>query len=141
MLPKVLKKNYVKTIIKLKEGFVKFQLLILITLSLIGAAQAAVEADNSAINQREQRNGYALTADKHGISDQDIKISSEIRKALVGDNSLSLYAQNVKIITVNGEVTLKGPVKTSTEKKALANKAKNVAGVLKVLNRTEVVTE
>ena len=119
----------------------KIRFLVLVVFSLVGVAHSAIEVDNSAINQREQKNSYALTADKHGTSERDIKISSQIRRALVSDSSLSLYAQNVKIITVNGEVTLKGPVRSSVEKKALAIKAKNVAGVLKVLNRTEVVTE
>lgn len=123
----------------------KFSIFVLTVLAIVGGSfvdvHAAVEADNSAINQREQKNSYALTADKHGTSEKDIKISSEIRQALVSDSALSLYAQNVKIITINGEVTLKGPVKTESEKKALGNKAKNVAGVSKVLNRTEVVRE
>jgi hyperosmotically inducible protein len=102
---------------------------------------ANVESDNSAINKRDKKNDYALTADKQGASKADIRISSEIRKSLLSDNSLSLYAQNIKIITVNGLVTLKGPVKTLMEQKSLTDKAKNVAGVSKVVNQTDLMTK
>lgn len=101
---------------------------------------AAVSADNTEVNKRD-RQAQEITADKHGTSDRDVKISAELRKALVNDKSLSTYAQNIKIITVNGEVTLKGPVKSIQEQRALAAKAKSVAGVANVLNKTEVVTE
>lgn len=101
----------------------------------------AIQPDNSAINKREEKNNHALTADKHGTSERDIKISTEIRQALVNDKNLSTYAQNIKIITVDGLVTLKGPVKTLREKQALAKKAREVAGDSKVMDRTEVITE
>lgn len=101
---------------------------------------AAVNADNTEVNKRDQQT-HEITADKHGTSEKDIKISSELRRLLVNDKSLSTYAQNVKIITVNGDVTLKGPLKSIQEQKAVVSKAKNLSGVSKVLNRTEVVKE
>jgi hyperosmotically inducible protein len=56
----------------------------------------------------------------------------------VDDKSLSTNAHNVKIITSNGVVTLRGPVKTAAEKKAIEDKAKQVAGVTKVENLLEI---
>lgn len=107
-------------------------------ISLYGYANK--KPDNTEINKRDQR-ASEKTADKHGTSEKDVKISSQLRQALVKDSSLSTYAQNIKIITVNGEVTLKGPVRTAVEQKALVNKAKNVSGVTRVLNETDVVKE
>jgi hyperosmotically inducible periplasmic protein len=101
---------------------------------------SAIQADNSAKNKRDQQ-AHEITADKHGTSEKDIKISSTLRQALVNDSALSTYAQNVKIITVNGEVILKGPVKTVQEQNALVSAAKKVSGVTNVVNKTEVVTE
>ena len=56
----------------------------------------------------------------------------------MGDDSLSVNAQNVKIVTSNGNVTLRGPVKTEREKEAIEAKAKQVAGVHRVTNLLEV---
>jgi osmotically-inducible protein OsmY len=55
-------------------------------------------------------------------------MTQQIRKAIVQDKSLSTYAHNVKIITQNGQVTLKGPVRSDDEKRALEAKATEVAG-------------
>tara|TARA_B110001454_G_scaffold219204_1_gene252251 strand:- start:67120 stop:67446 length:327 start_codon:yes stop_codon:yes gene_type:complete len=101
---------------------------------------AAVNADNTEVNKRDRQN-QEITADKHGTSEKDIKISAELRQQLVNDKSLSVYAQNIKIITVNGEVTLKGPVKSVQEQRSVVSKAKKVSGVSNVLNKTEVVTQ
>jgi len=104
------------------------------------SVSAAVSADNTKVNKRDQL-AQERTADKHGTSDKDIQISSDLRQALVNDKSLSTYAQNIKIITVNGEVTLKGPVKSVQEQRTLVSKAKKISGVSNVLNMTDVVTE
>jgi osmotically-inducible protein OsmY len=69
-------------------------------------------------------------------SDRDI--TQQIRKAIVGDKSLSTYAHNVKIITRNGQVTLKGPVRSDEEKSAVEQKATEVAGSGKVTNQITV---
>jgi osmotically-inducible protein OsmY len=57
---------------------------------------------------------------------------------VVGDKSLSTNAHNLKIITSNGTVTLRGPVKSTEEKAAVETKAKQVAGVTGVDNQLEV---
>lgn len=64
----------------------------------------------------------------------DIEITAEIRKALVADDSLSTDAQNVKIITVERNVTLRGPVKSEAERQQVVNKARAIAGDDRVTN-------
>lgn len=100
----------------------------------------AVRADNSKINQRDQQS-YEYTADQQGRSKEDTQITREIRRALVREKSLSTYAKNVKIITVGGEVTLKGPVKSVAEQNLILQKAQAVVGVTHVYNQTDIVTK
>jgi osmotically-inducible protein OsmY len=62
----------------------------------------------------------------------------KIRKAIVGDKNLSTYAHNVKIIAQNGKVTLRGPVRSETEKKAVADAATAVVGADNVTNELTI---
>jgi hyperosmotically inducible protein len=94
-------------------------------------------ADNTAINERDSAGATATPPDQ-GESEADLAITSKIRQAVVDDKALSINAQNVKIITSNGVVTLRGPVKSAAEKKAIEEKAKQVAGVTKVDNQLEI---
>jgi osmotically-inducible protein OsmY len=55
-------------------------------------------------------------------------LTKKIRQAIIADKSLSTYGHNVKIIVLNGSVTLKGPVHSEEEKQAIASKAAEVAG-------------
>src|SRR5664279_4697415 len=93
----------------------------------IPGACLAQPADNTKINQRD-RSQKELTADQQGETKQDREITQKIRRAIVNDKSLSTYAHNVKIITVGGMVTLKGPVRSEEEKKAVEEKAAQIAG-------------
>ena len=86
----------------------------------------AVKPDNTKINQRD-RNDAEMTADKQGSAKPDREITREIRRALMRDKGLSTYAHNVKIITKNGLVTLKGPVKSEQERQAVLNAATTAA--------------
>jgi hyperosmotically inducible protein len=65
-------------------------------------------------------------------------MTRKIRRALTQDQSLSTYAQNVKIITQNGMVTLKGPVRSEEEKKTVETKATEVAGENNVTSNLDV---
>ena len=85
------------------------------------------EADNSRVNQRD-RNGSTLTPMDQGPSAADRKITRDIRQAVMNDSSLSFIAKNVKIITINGKVTLRGPVKTEAERTAIEAAARKVVG-------------
>src|SRR5258706_7955195 len=89
------------------------------------SSQAA--PDNTAKNQRD-RNQPEPTADKQNENKPDRELARQIRQALVKDKSLSTYAHNIKVIAQNGEVTLKGPVKSAEEKQAIEAKAAEVAG-------------
>lgn len=62
----------------------------------------------------------------------------DIRRSIVQDKSLSTYAHNVKIISQNGMVTLKGPVRSEEEKAAVESKAAEIAGKDKVTSQLEV---
>ena len=89
------------------------------------------------MNERDR--GHAnLTAMDQSNKPADLSISREIRKAVVEDADLSTEAKNVKIITIDGAVTLRGPVKNAEEKADIENKAVRVAGQGNVHNQLEV---
>jgi osmotically-inducible protein OsmY len=94
-------------------------------------------ADNSGRNVRD-RDDRTLTPMDQSENEQDIAITQKIRKQVVDDDSLSMMAHNVKIITANGVVTLRGPVKSQTEKDRIAATAEKVAGANKVQNQLEI---
>ena len=93
--------------------------------------------DNSAVNVRDRAPG-AMTAGQQSNAKSDVEITREIRRAVVKDHSLSMLAHNVKIVSANGSVTLRGPVKTKEEKTAIASKAQAIAGAGKVDDQLEV---
>jgi osmotically-inducible protein OsmY len=96
-----------------------------------------VAPDNSAVNARDQHAG-AITAGQQSNATNDVELTRQIRRAVVADHSLSMMAHNVKIVSANGNVTLRGPVKTEEEKTAIASKAEAIAGTDKVDNQLEV---
>lgn len=101
-------------------------------------SKSAVEADNSGRNARDQNNDQAKTAQDHSESEADRTISQNIRQAITADDSLSVNGKNVKIITIDGKVTLRGPVESETEKSTIVAKAQQVAGVKNIENQLEV---
>jgi osmotically-inducible protein OsmY len=95
-----------------------------------GAATLAVSAqapDNTQVNKRDRATGEA-TADQQKNNRTDLDLTKDIRKSIMDDKSLSTYAHNVKIISQNGTVTLKGPVKSEDEKSSIVSKAMSIAG-------------
>jgi osmotically-inducible protein OsmY len=96
-----------------------------------------VPADNTKVNQRD-RNQNEPTADQQRENTNDRQLTAQIRRAIVKDKSLSTTAHNVKIISQNGAVTLKGPVKSEEEKQAIESKATEIAGSGKVNNELQV---
>jgi hyperosmotically inducible protein len=93
--------------------------------------------DNSGVNVRD-RNDAAVTAGQQSNMKSDVELTRRIRRAVVKDSSLSVMAHNVKIVSANGSVTLRGPVKTEAEKDAIASKAQSIAGADRVNNELEV---
>ena len=103
------------------------------------ASQTAVEPDNSGRNVRDRDNQNRTSGDQ-SENEADRTISQNIRAAITADDSLSTNGKNVKIITSDGTVTLRGPVKSDQEKTAIEAKAKQVAGVKKVDNQLEIAS-
>jgi hyperosmotically inducible periplasmic protein len=98
------------------------------------AAESA--PDNTGRNVRDR--GPTLTSGDQSESKADITLTQKVRQAVMKDDSLSMTAHNVKIITVDGVVTLRGPVKTEDERTKIAATAEQVAGAGKVQNYLEV---
>ena len=102
-------------------------------------SQTAVEPDNSGRNVRDRDDQNKTTGDQ-SENEADRTIPQNIRRAVTADDSLSTNAKNVKIITNNGTVTLRGPVKSEKEKADIEAKAKQVAGVKSVDNQLEIAS-
>jgi osmotically-inducible protein OsmY len=102
-------------------------------------SQNAVEPDNSGRNVRD-RNDQNKTSGDQSENEGDRTITQNIRQAVTSDDSLSTNAKNVKIVTNDGIVTLRGPVKSENEKAQIESKAKEVAGVKRVDNQLEVAS-
>jgi osmotically-inducible protein OsmY len=85
------------------------------------------EPDNTKVNKRD-RDRSEPTADQQKGNASDRDMTKKIRQSSVADKSLSTYAHNVKVISQNGVVTLKGPVRSEEEKKAIESKAMEVVG-------------
>jgi osmotically-inducible protein OsmY len=94
--------------------------------------------DNTKTNQGDANKG-ATTADQQKMNPADRATTKQIRSAIMDDKSLSTYAHNIKIITRDGKVTLKGPVRSADEKTAVGEKATQVAGAGNVTNHLTIV--
>jgi hyperosmotically inducible protein len=92
--------------------------------------------DNTKTNQGDANKG--ATADQQKMNAADRSITKEIRSSIMKDKSLSTYAHNIKIITQDGKVTLKGPVRSEDEKAAIESKAVAIAGANNVTDQLEV---
>ena len=112
-------------------------LTLLSTAAIAGIAWSEdTNADNTGKNVRD-RTDESQTATDQSNDPADIKMTAAIRKMDVADDSLSMMAKNVKIITVGGVVTLRGPVETEKEKTAIESHAKQ-AGAKKISNQLEI---
>lgn len=108
---------------------------------MFSAAQDAnTKSDNTRTNQAD-RSKTESTADQQKNNKSDRDTARQIRKALTGDKSLSTYAHNVKVISQNGTVTLKGPVRSEEEKKTVETKAAEVAGASNIKNELTVASD
>jgi len=94
-------------------------------------------ADNTARNVRDKDANVPTPVDQ-GESEADRTITQHVRKAVVDNDALSTNAHNVKIITQNGVVTLRGPVNTATEKATVVAAARSTPGVTRVDDQLEV---
>jgi osmotically-inducible protein OsmY len=94
--------------------------------------------DNRAADNTGKNAEAAPTAQDQRNEKSDVDLTAQIRRAVVGDKNLSTAAHNVKIITVSGVVTLKGPVKSAAERSSVAEKAKQIAGPANVKNELDI---
>jgi hyperosmotically inducible periplasmic protein len=121
------------------------RLLVLVTLLVLGVSgcnrpagteSTAVDRDNTGVNARD-RDDSAKTPIDQNENQADVDITAKIRQQVV-DTEMSVNAQNVKIMTQDGRVTLRGPVKSDEEKKKIEQIASSVAGADKVASHLEV---
>lgn len=111
--------------------------LSVIAVSAFAQDNSTPAADNSGRNKRD-RSGETQTSGDQSNSSPDIKTTAAIRRAIIQDDSLSVMAKNVKIVANHGEVTLRGPVKSTAEKTKIAQLAQNAAQGTKIDNQLEV---
>ena len=107
-----------------------------VTLAAI-AADDKTKADNTAMNERD-RSGQTQTSGDQSNSSADLKITQAIRQALMKESDLSTTAKNIKIITDNGQVTLRGPVNSAQEKSKIDHLARSAAGGAKIHDQLDV---
>lgn len=92
-------------------------------------------------NTKANRGDPGPTADQQQENPADRELTSKVRKALTGNKALSTYAKNVKIIAQEGKVTLRGPVRSEEEKKAIEATAEEVAGTGNVTSEITIVKQ
>jgi len=101
------------------------------------AESFGTSADNTRVNERD-RADTALTPMDQSESEADRDLLQRIRKSVIADDSLSFTAKNVKIITRDGQVTLRGAVNNEREKATIEKTAREAAGPKHVTNELEV---
>lgn len=109
-------------------------------LAVVGCGTNAVEPDNTKVNARD-RDEDAKTPIDQKENSQDVNITADIRRAVLDQKDFSVAARNVKIITADGVVTLRGPVQSEAEKATIAALAKGASGVKSVVDELEVAAE
>ena len=107
------------------------------SLAAFAADNEKAKPDNTSTNERD-RSGETKTSGDQSNSSADLKITQAIRRALMKDPELSTTAKNIKVITANGQVTLRGPVKTAQEKAKVDQIAKSAAGGAQIDDQLEV---
>jgi hyperosmotically inducible periplasmic protein len=116
---------------------------VLLTAGVVASAQepstqqASPAPDNTKVNERD-RSQNEPTADQQKDDRSDRDITQQIRQSIMKDKSLSTYAHNIKIVTKDGQVTLKGPVRSEDEKQAIEAKAAEVARDGKVTSELNI---
>ena len=111
----------------MKRTLLALACLSAVSLAALAADNEKTQPDNTATNERD-RSGETQTSGDQSNSPADLKITQAIRQALMKDSELSTTAKNIKVITANGHVTLRGPVKTAQEKAKIDQLAKSAAG-------------
>lgn len=101
------------------------------------AADEKTNADNTELNKRD-RSGESKTSGDQSNSSADLQTTQAVRRALMQDSQLSSTAKNIKVITANGQVTLRGPVNNAQEKAKVDQIAKSAAGGARIVDQLDV---
>ncbi len=119
---------------------IRFALVACATEALL--CSALVAAPSTAFAQAPDNSGQnksqTTTAEDQSNVKADRMTTAEVRKALIADKDLSTYGHNIKIITKNGAVTLKGPVKSEQEKQKIGADVAGVVSPDKITNSLTV---
>lgn len=118
----------------------KFNLVVALFTAVLLSSMSFAETnnDNTETNKRDA-SAAELTADQQKANGNDMEITRLIREDLMKKSDLSTYARNVKIITMNGKVTVKGPVRSKNEVNSILKSAELVAGASNVINQITIV--
>ena len=108
-----------------------------LAVSAIAQDASPAEADNTAKNQRD-RSGETQTSRDQSNDSAATQTTAAIRRAVMAEDSLSMTAKNIKIITAGDTVTLRGPVQSAEEKTKIEQLAQSAAGNAKIDNQLEV---
>jgi len=121
----------------MKRTLLALACLSALSLAAFAADNEKSKPDNTATNERD-RSGETKTSGDQSNSSADLKTTQSIRRALMKDRELSTTAKNIKVITANGQVTLRGPVKTAQEKAKVARIARSAAGRVQIDDQLDV---
>jgi hyperosmotically inducible periplasmic protein len=121
----------------MKRTLLALACLSALNLAALAADDEKAKPDNTATNERD-RSGETKTSGDQSNNSADLKITQAIRRALMKDRELSTTAKNIKVITANGQVTLRGPVKTAQEKTKVDQIARSAAGGAQIDDQLEV---
>jgi|SRR5438874_1719832 len=108
-----------------------------LSLAAFATDNEKAKPDNTATNDRD-RSGETKTSGDQSNSSADLKVTQAIRRALMKDRELSTTAKNIKIITANGQLTLRGPVKSAQEKAKVDQITRSAASGAQIDDQLEV---
>ena len=121
----------------MKRTLLAIACLSALSLAALAADDEKSKPDNTKTNERD-RSGETKTSGDQSNSSADLKVTQAIRQALMKDGELSTTAKNIKIITANGQVTLRGPVKNAQEKTKVDQIARSAAGGAQIDDQLDV---
>jgi len=121
----------------MKQTLLALACLSALSLAALAADNEKAKPDNTATNERD-RSGETKTSGDQSNNSADLRITQAIRRALMKDRELSTTAKNIKVVTANGQVTLRGPVKTAQEKAKVDQIARSAAGGAQIDDQLEV---
>ncbi len=121
----------------MKRTILALACLSALSLAAFATDNEKAKPDNTATNERD-RSGETKTSGDESNSSADLKVTQSIRRALMRDRELSTTAKNIKIITANGQVTLRGPVKSAQEKAKVDQITRSAASGAQIDDQLEV---